>query len=53
MLHAKFFMWLSKKAETHPVWAIILTIWALYEIFEHVALPSIALFWMTGSIGLH
>ena len=50
--HAKFFMWLSKKAESHPLWAVVLTVWALYEIFEHIALPTVALLWMTGDIGV-
>lgn len=50
--HAKFFLFLSQKAETHPLWAIALTAWALYEIFEHIALPTLALLWATGDIGL-
>ena len=50
--HGKFFLWLSKKAESHPMWAIVLTVWALYEIFEHIALPTIALLWATGDIGV-
>ena len=50
--HAKFFMFLSKKAESHPMWAVLLTVWALYEIFEHIALPTIAVLWATGDVGL-
>lgn len=50
-LHGKFFLFLSKKAESHPVWALALTVWALYEIFEHIALPTIAILWATGDIG--
>ena len=30
-LHGQFFLWLSKKAESHPLWAWALTLWALYE----------------------
>ena len=48
--HSQFFLWLSRKAESHPLWAIALTFWALYEIFEHVALPTLALLWATGDI---
>ena len=51
-LHGKFFLWLSHKAESHPLWALALTAWALYEIFEHVALPTIAILWGTGAIGI-
>jgi hypothetical protein len=48
--HAKFFMWLSDKAESHPLWAWALTFWALYEIFEHIALPTVAILWGTGQL---
>jgi len=51
-LHGQFFLWLSKKAESHPLWALALSVWALYEIFEHVALPAIAILWATGDIGI-
>ena len=51
-LHGRFFLFLSKKAESHPLWAFALTLWALYEIFEHIALPTIAFFWATGDIGV-
>ena len=51
-LHGKFFLFLSRKAESHPIWALALTLWALYEIFEHIALPTIALLWATGDIGV-
>ena len=51
-LHGKFFLYLSRKAESHPVWALALTAWALYEIFEHIALPTIAVLWATGDIGV-
>ena len=51
-LHGRFFLWLSRKAESHPLWALALTAWALYEIFEHIALPAIAVFWITGDIGI-
>ena len=48
--HAQFFAFLSRKAESHPVWAIALSLWALYEIFEHIALPTIAVLWATGDV---
>lgn len=48
--HAQFFGFLSRKAEEHPLWAWALTFWALYEIFEHIALPTIAFMWGTGQI---
>ena len=51
-LHGRFFLFLSKKAESHPLWAVALTLWALYEIFEHIALPTIAFLWATGDIGV-
>ena len=50
--HAMFFAFLSRKAESHPLWAWALTALALYEIFEHVALPTIAILWSTGQIGV-
>jgi len=50
--HGKFFLWLSKKAESHPLWAVALTLWALYEIFEHIALPTIGVLWATGDLTL-
>lgn len=49
--HSQFFSWLSAKADSHPMWAWALTFWALYEIFEHIALPTIAILWGTGTIG--
>lgn len=50
--HGKFFLWLSRRAESHPLWAVALTFWALYEIFEHIALPTITVLWATGNIGV-
>lgn len=41
-LHGRFFAWLSVKAESHPMWALLLTLVALYEIFEHIVLPLLA-----------
>ena len=49
-MHGKFFLWLSVKAESHPVWALASTAWALYEIFEHIALPALAIMWATGDL---
>ena len=47
-LHGRFFMWLGKKAESHPLWALALTVWALYEIAEHIAGPILAVMYATG-----
>jgi hypothetical protein len=46
--HAKFFLWLGHKAETNPWWAVALTLWALYELVEHIAGPLMAVLWATG-----
>jgi len=50
--HGKFFTWLGHKAETNPWWAVALTAWALYEIFEHFAGPVIAVLWATGHVSV-
>jgi hypothetical protein len=50
--HAKFFGFLSRKAATSKWFALGLTLWALYEIFEHIALPTIAIMWGTGHFGV-
>ena len=47
-LHGKFFMWLGRKAESNPWWAVALTVWALYEIGEHIAGPVMAVLYATG-----
>ena len=49
--HGQFFGYLSRKASTSKWFALGLTLWALYEIFEHIALPTIAILWGTGQIG--
>jgi hypothetical protein len=49
-MHGKFFMWLGGKAETSPWWSLALTLWALYEIGEHIAGPAIAVLYATGHI---
>jgi hypothetical protein len=48
--HGQFFGWLSRKATTSKWFALGLTLWALYEIFEHIALPTIMILWGTGHI---
>ena len=50
IMHAKFFMFLSQKAKSNIFWTLVLTIWTLYEIFEHIALPTIAVLWGAGKI---
>jgi hypothetical protein len=49
-MHGKFFMWLGQKAESNPWWAVALTVWALYEIAEHIAGPLMAILWATGHV---
>ena len=50
LAHAKFFIFLGEKAKNSLLWTAVLSIWALYEIFEHFALPTIAVLWGTGKI---
>jgi hypothetical protein len=50
--HAEFFGWLSQRAAASIWFALALTLYALYEIFEHIALPIIATLWATGTIGV-
>jgi hypothetical protein len=50
--HGQFFGYLSRKATTSKWFALGLTLWACYEIFEHIALPAIAIMWGTGHFGL-
>ena len=49
-MHGRFFMWLGKKAESNPWWSAALTLWALYEIAEHVAGPVMAIMAVTGHL---
>jgi len=49
-LHAKFFLWLGLKAQSNPWWAVALTVWALYEIGEHIAGPVMAIMYATGHL---
>jgi hypothetical protein len=51
--HANFFMFLSKKAEQHPIWAWALTFWALYEIFEHITLPVMGILAAMGKLTIN
>lgn len=46
--HGKFFLWLGLKAQSNPWWAVALTLWALYEVLEHIAGPLMAVLWATG-----
>jgi hypothetical protein len=48
--HARFFRWLATKAETNPLFAVLLTFMTLYEIFEHILVPTLAVMWATGKI---
>jgi len=38
-LHSKLFAYVSKKAKTSKLWAIILTFLLIYEIIEHIVYP--------------
>jgi hypothetical protein len=51
-MHGRFFMWLGKKAESNPWWSAALTLWALYEIVEHIAGPVLALLAVTGHVSI-
>jgi hypothetical protein len=48
--HGKFFSYLSSKAQTSKLFALLLTIVALYEIFEHIFVPIVAALWASGNI---
>jgi len=37
--HRKIFTYVSMKAKTSKVWAVVLTILVLYEIVEHLVYP--------------
>ena len=50
--HGKFFTWLGRKAESNPWWAVALTVWALYEIVEHIAGPILAILAATGHVSI-
>lgn len=48
--HSKFFLWLSNKSKVSVWFALGLTAYALYEIFEHIALPTIGILWAMGKV---
>ena len=48
--HSKFFMYLGNKAKTSKLFALILTLMALYEICEHILGPTLAALWATGHL---
>lgn len=48
--HSRFFLWLSQKSKASVWFALALTLYALYEIFEHIALPTIAILWSMGKV---
>ena len=37
--HARFFGFISTKAKTSKLWAVILTLFVIYEIIEHTVWP--------------
>jgi len=37
--HSRFFGWVSDKAKTSKVWAIVLSLLVIYELIEHVVYP--------------
>jgi hypothetical protein len=46
--HAKLFTWVSNKAKTSKMWAIILTILVVYELVEHLVFP-----WLVPLLAYH
>jgi len=38
-LHSRLFDYVSKKAKTSRLWAIILTVLIIYEVIEHLVYP--------------
>ena len=37
--HARFFAFVSMKAKTSRMWAVLLTVFVIYEIIEHTVWP--------------
>ena len=37
--HSKVFKYVSKKAKTSKLWAILLTVLVIYELIEHLVYP--------------
>lgn len=37
--HARFFGWVSEKAKTSKIWAIVLSLLVIYELIEHIVYP--------------
>jgi hypothetical protein len=37
--HSKVFTYVSKKAKTSKLWAILLTVLVIYELIEHLVYP--------------
>ena len=37
--HARFFAFVSHKAKTSKMWAVLLTMFVIYEIIEHTVWP--------------
>ena len=48
--HSRFFLWLSNKSKASVWFALALTLYALYEIFEHIALPTIGILWAMDKV---
>jgi len=38
-MHSKVFTYVSKKAKTSRLWAILLTVLVIYELIEHLIYP--------------
>jgi hypothetical protein len=47
---SQLFTWLAKKSETNPLWACVLTIWALWEICEKITTPLMAFLYFTNHL---
>ena len=37
--HARFFAYVSNKAKTSKVWAVVLSLLVVYELIEHIVYP--------------
>jgi len=37
--HSRFFVYVSNKAKTSKIWAIVLSLLVVYELIEHIVYP--------------
>jgi len=48
--HARFFSYLAERSKTSVWFTAALTLYALYELFEHIFIPTLAILWTTGQL---